>query len=211
VQGSTNYVAETAAVIDDLQGAADAAEQAVEELGAIQQMVAAGDWYGPEPLIHAGYSQQAFDANVLWFMPFWTGPVGVNVDRIGIFVQDGSAGNARLGVYSANPTTARPDELIDDLGTVSVASGGLKSITISETYHGVTPWRTVWLALVQDVAATLLSFGATTGSSVFGGEASNPYAQQAAYFVAHAYGALPSSVNPMNRSIHCPAMYLRKA
>lgn len=109
--------------------------------------------------------------------------------RIGIQVTTGSATrNARLGIYTNSG--GAPGTLVLDAGAVSIASNGEKTITISQSL--TAGWY--WLAYEQDNATPQIGGLAQAdmkpimGSSDAQGATAYKYA-----YVAHTYGALPST------------------
>lgn len=112
------------------------------------------------------------------------------ITKIGMQVQVGAAGNARLGIYNID-SDGNPSTLLLDAGTVSTAASGEKEIAISQSL--VTGWY--FLAVVADNStATFRSISATSASSfIFGGVASaNDIASSYGLYAAHAYAALPT-------------------
>lgn len=184
-------------------------QQAVEELGALERFAVASGEYMLANAFRAAISTGNIAANFLHLQPFWTGPDGVAVDRIGINVINGAAGNARLGVYTADPESGRPNELIDDLGTVSVATSGLKEITIDKTYIGVSPLNMVWLGYVSDVTAQLSTLTRSYSLTPFGLDST--LAQRVAVYDAHTYGALPATATVDGYANPGVLMFYRKA
>ena len=169
--GSTNYVAETAAVIDDLQDTADdhetrvtAAESGILLLDARLPLVrTVGAYYSTHSWLGGSSTSEALNANRLYGLPFYVGPDGFQADRIGINVTTGASGAARLGVYAHNPTTFRPGALIDDCGTVDISSTAAVTVTIDELYEGTAPDYIVWLALVANATASVTAVANTVG------------------------------------------------
>ena len=86
-------------------------------------------------------------ANTLYALPF-VAHRAITVDRIAIHVATLAAGaSARLGIYQAG-TNLYPGSLLLDAGVVSVATTGVKAITISQALAA----GLYWLALVSDGA-----------------------------------------------------------
>lgn len=87
--------------------------------------------------------------DTLYFAPFIIGSA-VTMTRISIIVSSGVAGNVRLGIYNSDNANL-PGTLLVDGGTISVATTGVKEVTISQALSpGI-----YWTALVGNVAATI--------------------------------------------------------
>ena len=175
-------------------------QQAIEELGAIRQApIASGQLLSGRNVVGGSSDMGSMPANVLRFVPIWTGPSGVAVDRIGLYVGTGSGGDARLGFFTAHPDSAAPNTLITDAGAVSLATSGFKSIAGSWTLLGIAPYRIVWAACVLSADTSVQRLGSYAGG---GWLASVPWGEQIAatgYAVNCAYGALPASAGAVTR------------
>lgn len=73
-------------------------------------------------------------ANTTYYVPIFLPTV--SIDRIAVMsgASFTSAGNTRLGLYNASPTTGKPTTLVFDAGTVNVDANGTDyAITISQS------------------------------------------------------------------------------
>ena len=106
-----------------------------------------GRVYDSRLVTPGAFATGAMVADRLYAVPFWVGPKGFAADRFAMYVGTG-AGNGRIGVYTADPTTYLPTSLIVDLGQVDVSASGQKAFTISTTLTAGAPPYWVWLACV---------------------------------------------------------------
>jgi hypothetical protein len=75
----------------------------------------------------------------------WSGSTAVTLTSMSIEVTTAqTASLIRLGIYSSNPTTGLPAAVLVDAGTVSAATTGAKTATIS---FAVTPGVQYWVAV----------------------------------------------------------------
>lgn len=141
-----------------------------------------GKYYPADSMLETT-DNNAFAAGRIYWLPFSRGIVA---DVIA-FSNTGIAGNARVGLYAADPTTGLPGALIQAPAAISLASGGVKAVALSPNY---TVSSRVWVAYLMDVGATMSGgpssaftrldgrqFGQTTiGTPVFGFYSTFPYA-----------------------------------
>lgn len=149
----------------------------------------AGNYYGGH-----GFRQTntgtgvAQTANTLYARPLIL-PVSGTFDRISTYVKTASSGHSiRIGIYEMS-SGGLPSTLVADLGTVSVATTGLKEITISQA---LTANKGYFIAWVGDGTPQLAaqSLDATFNLNTIGTSATTSLAAYA-YTIAHTYGALP--------------------
>lgn len=113
----------------------------------------AGRYYGGGYINPSVATTLALTANTLYAVPFrvadhWKFP------DLNFVVSSGAAGSARLGIYSWE--NGGPKTLLFDAGTVSVASAGIKSLSLNRYLEtGVYA-----LAIVSDVAPTIYASSA---------------------------------------------------
>lgn len=131
-----------------------------------------------------GVVGSAVVANVLFAAPLFV-PRTMTFDRIAIHVSTLSAsGNARLGIYN-NGDNLYPGTLLLDAGVVSVASTGVKAITISEQLtKGV-----YWLVVVTDGTPHLARHDVKI--RVLGLSSTDLRVAYYGWKVDHSYAALP--------------------
>lgn len=133
----------------------------------------------------AGVAQTA---NTLYARPLIL-PVSGTFDRISTYVKTASSGHSiRLGIYEMS-SGGIPSTLVLDAGTVSVATTGLKEITISQT---LTANKGYFLAWVTDGTPSLASQLANSTSyfNYFGSSDMTANASTS-YTISHTFGALP--------------------
>lgn len=130
--------------------------------------------------------------------------------KIGIEVTTGAGTNARLGIYSSS--NGRPGSLLLDAGTVSTATTGEKEVTISQAL----PAGTYFLGAVFDNTPIVRAV-ASTGpvmSALIGATDPDNTTALAGFYVAHAFGALPSTfgsvTNVTGGGGGVPAIWVRK-
>lgn len=137
-------------------------------------------------------------ANVLRLVPFIAPARGGTLDRFGVDLVTGVASNnLRVGLYSSkSATNLYPDALLDDSGNISSAVAGPKSATVS---RALTPGRVYWLGVVTSAtlslrAWTVAASGAYNHILGLSGAGGAPPGTRGWYTIAHAFGALPSTI-----------------
>jgi len=144
-------------------------------------------WYSA-PQCGTAMASQQHSANILYAIPFVC-PKQITLDRIAIRVIASSAGQGRLGIYNDNGNLY-PSSLVLDAGTVDTGSGGIKSITISQTLNADTLY---WLVVILNATPNIQGFNTGSLIPILGistGWATTP---QLGYSVSQTYGALPST------------------
>lgn len=147
-------------------------------------------------------------ANVLWAIPFIV-VRDMTVDRIAIEVAVLAAGaSARLGIYN-NGTNLYPGTLLLDAGTVSVATTGIKTITINQAL----PKGIYWMVVVSDGNPSLASLYIYYMSTpILGLRTDNFLYSYLGWSVAFNYAALPNPFtaggNP-NQTNNAPIVAVR--
>lgn len=139
--GSTNYVAETQAVITEIAGKLDARTPVIPRVGS-------GRRYSQRSLYGGGYGNISLGNNAVFAVPI---PItkACTISGISAKVTTFAGTSAYLGIY-ADDGTEGPGTLLAS-GTVSTATTGVKTVTISLAI--ATP-RLVWGAIVLDNAGT---------------------------------------------------------
>jgi hypothetical protein len=118
---------------------------------------------GVKPITGYYYSMNGIDemngstfspvAGTIYAQPFQIATTAT-ATRLAVSVQIGTASRViRLGIYSNNSTQDRPGSLLLDAGTVSVATAGYKTITISQSLTAGTYWL-VCLGVTGTVGGT---------------------------------------------------------
>ena len=112
------------------------------------EVLRTGEYYSSDTNLSATL---AITANELYGVPLVVAR-NITVDRIAFEVTGAGAGGttARMGIYN-NGTNLYPGTLLLDAGTVSVASTGIKAITIAQAL----PKGIYFLALVSDGTPTI--------------------------------------------------------
>ena len=114
------------------------------------------------------WSSLSMTGNVIHAVPFYMPKRPNFVFNIGIRVTQANAGkNARLAIYDDGegglPSGKMyPNNLIKDIGTVSVASVGVKTLAVNESL----PRGLYWLTLLTD-ASTLKTYGVQTAAGAW--------------------------------------------
>ena len=145
-----------------------------------------GEYMYPFLISFKDISQVSATADTLYAVPFLVAR-DMTVDRIAIYVATLAAGkSARLGIYR-DGTNLYPGDLLLDAGEVSVASSGLKAITIDQALtKGI-----YWLAIVSD-GAPVIRAAAFTVQTVLGlGVGFGATDPQTGWSVSYTYAALP--------------------
>lgn len=123
--------------------------------------------------------------NTLYATPFIVAR-DMTIDRLAIHIFNNvGSGNARLGIYKEG-INLYPGDLLLNAGTVSLATDGVKAITISQALvKGL-----YWMAFVADTSVPIRS--TSSGAINIGINASNfDIVNYGGWTVAHTYGALP--------------------
>jgi hypothetical protein len=138
-------------------------------------------------------------ANSIYYQPI---SITGTINRIGIEITTGSAGAARLGIYSNNGGI--PGTLILDCGTVDTTNIAIVEATIADT---VLRGEWIWMAAVSN--ATPACRAGTVGSQMIAGS-STPSAAIRGYVGSLAYAALPVAAPAISSvSSVVPALWLR--
>lgn len=141
----------------------------------------------------------AIVANSLYYQPI---AITGTINRIGIEITGGSAGAARLGLYTNN--NGIPGSLILDCGTVDTTSVALVEATIPDM---VLRGEWMWMAVVSNATPTCRC--GAVGSAMVAGS-STPSAGIRAYVGTLVYAALPAAAPAITSvSSVAPAIWLR--
>lgn len=156
----------------------------------------AGAFYGLPPISQQWYTFPSSDNNIstsarvanrLYLVPF-PNPQTTTYDAIACEVTSAAAGNVRMGIYGPFTGSFASIPLVLDAGTISAASNGVKSVTISQS---LSPGWYLLAAVfsstpvVREIAnsGALNLFGRTVqGNSIWDSRA----------YYAFTFGALPS-------------------
>lgn len=150
----------------------------------IFQLMRTGGYFG---IPYSSYdSEAAIMADTLYAIPFLIVRPS-SWDRIAIDVTTAAAGkSARLGIYRSGDNLYPDSPLSDSEGEVSMATTGLKAVTIDiKLTKGL-----YWLAVVSDGAPSLRRYG--RGWTPLGVDSSSTRYSFAGWSVAHTYGSLPN-------------------
>lgn len=146
-----------------------------------------------------GTGNSAIFANSIYYQPI---SITGTVNRIGIEIVTGSAGAARLGLYTNN--SGIPGTLILDCGTVDTTNIALVEATIPDM---VLRGEWMWMAAVSNATPTVRN--GTLAHGMIAG-ASTPSAGIRAYVGTLAYAALPVAAPAITGpSTVAPAIWLR--
>ncbi len=170
----------------------------------------AGNYYTPVGHdTEASGTTSTMTANRMYAVPFIVlSPT--TFTNIGLNVNSSAAGNARFGIYNA--VEGEPVNLVADLGTVSCASTGDKEATISQLLQPGLYFLAVVFSSTPVVKGIFTVDSAVTEGLLMGGGAAYGTSGKVGYYVAHTYGALPStfgSVTQQNQ-LNAPLVWLRK-
>jgi hypothetical protein len=142
----------------------------------------------------AGCSTHTVVANRLYYEPIFTDRQ-ITLDRLAIGVTTAAAGQARLGIYSAD-TFWQPTALILDAGEVDTGTTGYKEITINLT---LTPGLYL-LAFVANATPVLRTIsGSLVGAGISDTVGNYPtYPFWTIMIANYTYAPLPSQPLPWN-------------
>jgi hypothetical protein len=129
-------------------------------------------------------------ASRLFAFPFIV-PKTITLDRIAINVYTAGTGNARMGIYRNSESLGLyPDQLVLDSGEVSIASTGVKSVTINQQLTA----GLYWLVIVSN-GVPVVRGCAILGITPLLGYTSALGAEGAAVglYVSFTYAALPTT------------------
>lgn len=172
-------------------------------VGATPYVYATGRYYGP---VVAQSASGTLTNNLLSVMPLVV-PEAKTLDRIGIHVTSPIAATViRLGIYST--TSALPDALVLDAGTIDSSTGGGKEITISQA---LTPGL-YWLAAAAQGGAPASLIASTGHMPAIGATGVQDWsAQYRGYSRASVTGALPSTFGAPTLISSAPIVVVRAA
>jgi len=148
-----------------------------------RELFRTGEYMMPFVLSRYSISQTAMIADTLYAVPFLV-VRDMTVDRIAVNVITLDSGkSARMGIYK-DGTNLYPGSLLLDAGEVSVATGGVKAITIDQALaKGL-----YWLAIVSD--GTPLNRILTYADTILGINSTHVNSQTG-WSIGHTYAALP--------------------
>lgn len=147
-------------------------------------------------------------ANTIQAVPFFC-PAYLKIDQMLISVVITGTGNGRLGIYEDNGKVY-PGKLVVDAGEFSIASGGIKTLSVSCNLKGGALY---WLVYLAAGSASYRQFGAGFHQAVtFGTTSTLGTSYGLAYSISQSYGALPATC-PSGGSIVTSAqsIWVRKA
>lgn len=189
--GSTDYVAETLAVIDEVDDGLTDHEARIDAIeGGVIPGWKAGRWYSIQQqyACNFGGNTGAMVANTIYATPLWVPFGGRAIDRVGAAVGTGVAASTVRLMAHAPGADGHPGALIWDFGTVSTATSGDKEITVSR----VLPGGLCFLTMIPDAAITMLRFevvyGGIMGNSSQAGNAGAPYRATGAFTAPNPFG-----------------------
>lgn len=166
-------------------------------------------YYGPWGFGQLTAASLVVSINRLYTVPFIVAQ-NTTFTRIGIEVQTGAAGSARLGIY--NFANGIPTTLVADLGTVTTNVSGTKEITISQNLAA----GFYALAVVFSATPTIYSgddtiYDYSLAAHIFGRSSSGAGTATGGY-QAFTFGALPSTYTPgtdLTSPVATPYIWLR--
>lgn len=129
-------------------------------------------------------STLALTADTAIYIPVWFGRA-CTLDRVGVSqsTTGGASSVMRLGLYTPDPTTGLPGEVLADFGTVTGNGDGYREITISQAVDAGLHW--------QCIAAQ------GTGSPTVRASASVPHGQ--------VFGDTTSTEFNLGNAVYCPS------
>lgn len=159
--------------------------------------------YHVSPIITPAATASAVLADRVYYQPILLS--NQVVDRIGIEVTAGSAGNCRLGLY-AGDGAGMPSTLILDCGTVDTTSIAV----VEATFTAVRlPPRWVWMAAVFEATPTCRT-GTPVGSHILGTSA--PGSAFRSISASFSYGVLPATATaPTTFTAQAATIFVRKS
>lgn len=165
-----------------------------------------GRWY--EAQVSTDYSVNVTTASGLaLYNPLWL-VAAATLDRIAINVTTAVAGSTvKLGLYADNGT-GKPGALIADYGSVSTATTGAKTLTISQA----VPAGLVWLVTLTLGGAPLLSAHVPTDADSYPNGFTNAFDTTGALgWSENALATLPATAAPTVFGTFRPRIMVRAA
>lgn len=145
---------------------------------------ASGRFY--DSRIQSAFTTVALSANTLYGVPFYV-PNTTTYTAIVVEVTTLAGGKSvRLGIY--NDSNGTPGTLVLDAGTVSAATTGGKTITISQQL--TTGWY--WLAAVSDGTPSLRALSQSNALPSLGFTSGTDVTNHVGWSVSFTFAALPS-------------------
>lgn len=150
----------------------------------------------PKPATNAAYSDVGFAPNGPQGAPFYVGrPCTVDLGYIKVHTASGVGGNRNisLAIYRNKPGSVYPGELVSELGTVSTASTGVKTLTPASPIVLAPGWY--WLIWWADHSGTNPRFYSLNSIFPVLGAADGPSFAAAANIIgsAVAFGPWPAN------------------
>jgi len=186
-------------------GSGETIDENIRKIGTTQYE----SWYTPICSTTA-LTTGALTANRFYAFPFIV-PKTMTLDRIAINVTTAGTGNARLGIYTSSVSLGLfPDQKILDAGEISIASTGIKSITISQQLTA----GMYFLVIVSNGTPTIRCH-ALIGIMPLLGYTSSLGAEVAAVglYVSFTYAALPTTFPTTTTTkitaVPIPAIFVR--
>lgn len=152
-----------------------------------------------------GSAVNSLNSGVVTAQPFILA-TAATATRLRVQVDTGAASSvARLAIYSNNATSDQPDALLLNAGTISAATSGIKTITISQPLTAGL-W---WLAIRHDSGpntATYIAAANDAWSSLIG-PASLAFAEYAGYSMSGT-GSLPANFVQNGGASYIPTIWI---
>ena len=144
------------------------------------------------------------------YVPFYL-PKGGTFNQVSFRVESGAVGNARVGIYSHNNSTALPGTLIYDSGATSVQTTGYKSINVTWAFSA----GLYWFVFCSSADITISGCTSTAYSEfLLGVNIADLFSDFVGRFkVNQTFATLPTTPTISTRfyDYHFPLIYLRAA
>ncbi|XZF60635.1 MAG: beta strand repeat-containing protein [Gloeotrichia echinulata DVL01] len=144
------------------------------------------------------------------YVPFYL-PKGGTFNQVSFRVESGAVGNARVGIYSHNNSTALPGTLIYDSGATSVQTTGNKSINVTWAFSA----GLYWFVFCSSADITISGCTSTAYSEfLLGVNITNMLSDFVGRFIVNqTFATLPTTPTISTRfyDYHFPLIYLRAA
>lgn len=168
-------------------------------------IVESGLYYPVDPIAATtSLGAAAMVANRIYWFPF-SRPL--TTDAFVFKITGAVVGNARVGIYTSDPTTGLPKTLIEGSAAISTNATGV-TVNVWSSTHVIS--TRVWLAILSDATPTISVFAETSSYTLDGRLFGQSTLGTSTYgrYSTFAYAALPATAPAMTGGLNADMPYL---